>query len=94
MSWHVTHRYPAYSAILVEEPVVAEIFRGTIRRLPGSPLMLIAAQTWGMARQKMGSEHVYAIVYWPDNRPRPEWLLIIYSPSILPGSAVKMLCQR
>lgn len=94
--WVVTHRFHGYASIVVDEPRVAERFRGTIQPLSRSPMMLIAAQIWGFILQREGDFRVYAVAHWPSTRPGPDWLLLIQSfdePNP-PGSVIKVTCQR
>lgn len=93
MSWHVTHSHRTYADIIVDEPDIAFLFHGTIRRLPGTKLMLIAAQTF-YGTPSIPLEYIYAAVYWPENRPRPQWLRPLSSPNLRSGISRKIACQR
>lgn len=92
LTWHVTRQHSGYASISGTEPHAAQIYRGTIRLLPHSPLRFIALSAWGQARIKIGDFHPYAVVYWP--RGRPVWLILLNSPALRAGSAVKVVCQR
>ena|SRR5579859_2150146 len=94
MSWHVTRSHRTYADIIVDEPDIAFLFHGTIRRLPGTKFMLIAAQTFYGVVPSIPLEHVYAAVYWPENRPRPQWLRPLSSPNLRSGTAQTVACQR
>lgn len=90
--WHVVQRHAAYDSVTATEPRAAQIYRGTIRRLPHSQLSLISLRTWGLARERIGDFHPYAIVDWSHGRPR--WLILMDSPALGPGVTLKVRCQR
>jgi hypothetical protein len=90
--WHVVQRHATYNSITAAEPRAAQIYRGTIRSLPHSQLSLVSLRTWGLARERIGGFHPYAIVYW--SRGRPRWLILMNSPTLGPAVALTVPCQR
>jgi hypothetical protein len=78
-------------SVTVMDPDQAELFRGTIRPVPGAPAVsLITASTFGQARQIFGVLHLDALVVWGSGRPRT--VIVLRSPALKAGTIKDLSC--